>query len=94
MTWEDFLTLQEKDVQKAYRLKPLYDWLPWVVTILLGISEYLNNGFGIDLVIYVVVLLIVEVLFLKGIWKIVKGALDTKMTWVQAERKRLDSNGM
>lgn len=91
-TWEDFLDYQEKDVQKAYKLKPLYDWLPVIVTFPLGFWWYLDNGFGVALIIYVIILLVVEFFVIKGMWKIVKGAVDTKMVWVETERKKLEKN--
>lgn len=88
-TWEDFIDYQEKDVQKAYKLKPLYDWLPVIITLPLGFLWYLDNGFGVSLIIYVVILFVVEFLLIKGMWKIVKSALDVKQSWIVVEKKKL-----
>lgn len=89
-SWEDFLNYQEEDVQKAYKLKPLYDWLPIIITFPLGGIWYLENGFGVDLIIYVVILLVCEFLLMKGMWKIVKSALDVKQAWITVEKKKLE----
>lgn len=89
-SWEDFVNYQEEDVLKAYKLKPLYDWLPIIVTIPLGGIWYLENGFGVDLIIYVVILLVCEFLLMKGMWKIVKSALDVKYAWIMVEKKKFE----
>ena len=90
-SWKEFVTYQEKEIQKAYKLKTFYDWLPIIITFPLGVLEYLNNGFGIDLIIYVVILFVVEFLVIKGMWNIVKGALDVKSAWVEAEKKKMET---
>lgn len=89
-SWEEFVTYQEKDVQKAYKLKPLYDWVPLIITFPYGFLWYLDNGFGIDLIIYVVILLVTEFLVIKGMWKIVKSALDEKSAWITVEKKKME----
>ena len=90
-SWKEFVAYQEKDVQKAYKMKNYYDWLPLIITVPLGFLWYLDNGFGIDLVIYVVILLVGEFLLMKGMWKIVKSALDVKSAWIEVEKKKMET---
>ena len=90
-SWKEFVTYQEKEIQKAYKLKTFYDWLPIIITFPLGVLEYLNNGFGIDLIIYVVILFVAEFLLIKGMWNILKGALDVKSAWVEVEKKKMET---
>lgn len=90
LSWEAFVDDQEKEVQKAYKLKPLYDWSPVIIIFPLGFLWYLDNGFGVDLIIYVVILFVVEFLVIKGMWKIVKATLDMKQAWIAVEKKKLE----
>lgn len=90
LSWEDFVEYQEKDVQKAYKVKPFYDWLPLIITFPIGVLEYLNNGLGAYLIIYVIILFFGELLILKVMWKIVKSALDVKQAWIVVEKKKLE----
>ena len=69
--------------------KWLYDWAPLIVTVPMGIVEYLMNGFSVDLILYVAILFACEFLILKGMWKLVSSAVKTNMTWIERQRRKM-----
>ena len=71
-TWQEYLDFLEEDVEKTYRWKSLYDWMPVIVTIPCGLIMYLLDGFSMDFVGFIVVLFLGEFVFAKGVWIIVK----------------------
>lgn len=89
LAWNEYLDLLEEDVRKAYRWKPLYDWFPIIVTIPCGVIIYLMDGFNMQFVSFLVFLFLVELVLVKGMWKIVQKGLKAKKAWVELARKNL-----
>lgn len=90
LSWSEYLDLLEEDAQKAYRWKPLYDWFPIIVTIPCGLIVYLMDGFNMRFVGFIAFLFLVELLLVKGMWKIVQKGLNIRMEWVEIARKNLE----
>ena len=93
MTWKEFVDDREREIRKGLKWKVLYDWGPVIITIPLGVIEYLNSGFGPDLIVYIVILFVCEFLCLKGVWKLLYSGFKTNIAWVDMERRRMERTG-
>lgn len=89
-TWQEYLDFLEEDVEKTYRWKSLYDWMPVIVTIPCGLIMYLFDGFSMDFVGFIVILFLVELVLVKDLWKIVQKGLNVKTAWIESARKNLE----
>lgn len=89
MSWKEFVDAREKELQKTLKTKVLFDWGPLIIALFLGFLEYLSNGFSADLILYIALLFVCELVCLQLVWKLVSSALKSNLTWVETQRRRM-----
>lgn len=88
LTWEAFLDKEEKNCQTAERLVWFYYLSPVVITGLVTLWMWQNDGFEhfADGFWFVGVLLLAEYAVMLGIWKMVKVGNEPHREWVEEQR--------
>ena len=88
LTFEEFLTSEEKSCDRAEKLRLFYTLLPIGVTAIAYIVTYIIEGFETytDSVMFIIIMLAVEYSIMWGLWKIVKSGLITRRAWIKTKR--------
>ncbi|MBQ8914975.1 MAG: hypothetical protein IJ046_02210 [Clostridia bacterium] len=89
LSMAEFVDMQERECEKAYKSKIFYFILPLIicpVAIIFAECESLFDG-----VMFAVIQFAVQYALMYGFWRLIKNSADMRERWVAAQRKKLNT---
>ncbi len=91
LTFETFLNNEEKRCIQNYKLYTFFKIAPYIIVILSILNDLAVGNYDsyLQLSLSSMILLIIQLLVFKGMWKLIKTSNDIMMSWIREKRNNM-----